>query len=98
MGQSFACCSNNNVDNNDIKTNDFNNQLSRLKNSDKIYLIIKIQAAFRGYLTRKKVQRIRDQAGYRYGGGGMFNNHSPDGVQNYDNPDVLVTFQGFLYL
>ena len=65
MGQSFACCSNNNVDNNDIKTNDFQNAFNRLKSSDKINLIIKLQAAFRGHLARKRVQRIRDQSGYR---------------------------------
>ncbi len=91
MGQSFACCSNNNVDNNDIKTNDFHNSLSKLKSADKIALIVKLQAAFRGYMARKRVQRIRENTGYRYGGGGMFNNHSPDGVQNYDNPDVIVS-------
>ena len=91
MGQTFACCSNNNVDNNDIKTNDFNNALSRLKQSDKLYLIVKIQSTFRGYLTRKRVRRLRESNGYGGGRGGMFNNHSsPDGVQNYENPDVLV--------
>jgi hypothetical protein len=89
MGQTFACCSNNNVDNNDIKTNDFHNSLSKLKSSDKLRLIIKVQAFFRGVLARKRVQRIRENSGQRFGGaGGMFNNHSPDGVQNYDNPDV----------
>lgn len=31
MGQTLACCSNNNVDNNDIKTNDFQNAFNRLK-------------------------------------------------------------------
>jgi hypothetical protein len=82
------------VDNNDIKTNDFNNALSRLKQSDKIFLIVKIQSAFRGYMARKRVRRLRDSNGYA-GRGGMFNNHSsPDGVQNYDNPDVLVRLNG----
>jgi hypothetical protein len=79
MGQTFACCSNNNVDNNDIKTNDFTNAFNKLKQSDKLYLVIKIQAAFRGYMGRKRVQRLRDNSGYR---GGLFNNHnmSPNGV------------------
>lgn len=60
MGQTFACCSNNNVDNNDIKTNDFHNSLNKLKSSDKLALIVKIQALFRGVLARKRVQRVRD--------------------------------------
>ena len=95
MGQAMACCSNNNVDNNDIKTSDFNNAYNRLKQSDKIFLVIKIQAAFRGFLGRKRVQRIREKTGYaRAGAGGMFNNHaSPDGVNNYDNQDVIVSDQ-----
>lgn len=88
----MACCSNNNVDNNDIKTNDFNNAFNRLKQSDKILLVIRIQAAMRGFLARKRVQRIREQSGYSRGAGGMFNNHaSPDGVNNYDNQDVIVS-------
>lgn len=80
------------MDNNDIKTSDFNNAYNRLKQSDKIFLVIKIQAAFRGYMGRKRVQRIREKTGYaRAGAGGMFNNHaSPDGVNNYDNQDVIV--------
>jgi len=33
---------------------------------------------------------MKESQGYRQGG--MFNNHqmSPDGVNNYDNPDVIV--------
>jgi hypothetical protein len=66
MGQTFACCSNNNVDNNDIKTNDFSNSLNRFKQAgDKIQYIIKLQALFRGHLTRKKVNRMKESAGYR---------------------------------
>ena len=42
MGQTFACCSNNNVDNNDVKTNDFSNTFNKLKHPDKIRLIIRL--------------------------------------------------------
>ena len=70
MGQNLTCCSNSNVDTtNDFKTNDFKNQYKITK--DKMHLIIRIQAAFRGFLARKRVQRIREQTGYT--GGGMFN-------------------------
>ena len=58
MGQSLACCSNSNIDNNDIKTNDFKNDYQRLK-TDKLYLIIRLQAAFRGYLARKHISSLR---------------------------------------
>ena len=75
MGQALGCCSNNNVDNNDLKTNDFSNNLSKLKHPEKLRLIIKIQASMRGFLGRKRVQKLR---GGNTGGtykGGLFNNH-----------------------
>ncbi len=55
MGQTMACCGKSEIDSNDVKTNDFNNAYSNLKHSDKVALIIKIQAAFRGYRARKRV-------------------------------------------
>lgn len=70
MGQNLTCCSNSNVDTtNDFKTNDFKNQFKYTK--DAMFHIIRIQASFRGFLARKRVQRIREQTGYT--GGGMFN-------------------------
>ena len=42
MGQTMECCSNSNVDHNDVKTNDFQNLYSKLKTADKIRLIVKI--------------------------------------------------------
>ena len=51
----MTCCGNSNVDNNDIKTNDFNSKYANLKQADKVRLIIRIQAAFRGFLTRKRI-------------------------------------------
>jgi hypothetical protein len=56
---------------NDIKTNDFNNAFNRLKSSDKIYLIIRLQASFRGYLARKRVRRIKESRGGSMRGMGM---------------------------
>ncbi len=55
MGQALGCCGNNNVDNNDVKTNDFSNTLSQLRAPNKLRYIVKIQAIMRGYLTRKRV-------------------------------------------
>jgi hypothetical protein len=43
MGQTMACCGNNDKDNNEIKTNnDFNNKFSKLAHPDKVALIVKI--------------------------------------------------------
>ena len=54
MGQNLTCCSNSNVDTtNDFKTNDFKNQFKIPK--DKMHYIVRIQAIFRGYLTRERV-------------------------------------------
>ncbi len=86
----MACCGKSEIDTTDIKTNDFTKHYAKLKHSDKVSLIIRIQAFFRGYRARKRIQRFRDQqteAGYHKG---MPNVQiSPDGVQNYDNPDVI---------
>ena len=52
MGNSLACCGKNEADPNNFKVDEFNN----LKGSDKIRMIIKIQAFFRGVLARKRVK------------------------------------------
>ena len=51
----MACCGKSEIDSNDIKTNDFTKHLQKLHGSDKISLIIRIQANFRGFLARKRV-------------------------------------------
>jgi len=53
-------------------------------------LIVRIQAAFRGFMARKRVRRIRESQGYK---GNIMSNFqmSPNGQYNYDNPDVLVS-------
>ena len=83
MGQTMTCCGNSNVDNNDIKTNDFHNKYSNLKNADKVNMIIKIQAVFRGYLTRKRIQEIQGTRGFSGMGG------YDGGMQNYENEGVM---------
>jgi hypothetical protein len=60
MGQAMACCSNQNVDSNDIKTNDFNTKWQNMKHSEKVALIVRIQAAFRGFRARKRVRKLLD--------------------------------------
>ena len=66
----MTCCGNSNVDNNDIKTNnDFNSKYAGLKQSDKVHMIVKIQAVFRGYMTRKRIQEIRGTRGFSGMGG-----------------------------
>ena len=89
MGQSMACCSNSEVDNNDIKTNnDFTKNNSKLKHHEVVSNVVKIQAAYRGYRDRKLVSQFREM---RYQEGGYMN---PDGTEfgnngNYENPDVI---------
>jgi len=68
MGQTMACCGKSDIDSNDIKTNDFTNQYTNLKHSDKEALIVKIQAAYRGHRARKRVSKMRSTRG---GGPGM---------------------------
>jgi len=53
----MACCGKSEIDSNDVKTNnDFTRHYSKLKHSEKIALVIKIQAFFRGYRTRKMIE------------------------------------------
>jgi len=58
----MACCGNSNVDNNDIKTVGFIG-LGHLKGADKLAVIVKIQAAFRGFMGRKRVNNLRNYGG-----------------------------------
>lgn len=91
MGQTLGCCGKSEIDSNDIKTNnDFTNQYSRLKHSDKVIMIVRIQAGIRGFLARKRVRKLRESRGYRSGGTMPNYQLSPDGQINYDNPDVIV--------
>lgn len=88
MGQAMACCSKQDIDSNDIKTNDFNTKWQNMKHSDKVALIIRIQAAFRGFKARMRVKRLLDAQGFHPGMGHY--QGSPDGATNYENPDVMV--------
>ncbi len=71
-----------------MKTNDFYHNRD-FKNSDKLYLIVKIQSAFRGYLARKRVHELYSSKQNREGM--MQNMGAEDGIQNYDNAEVLVS-------
>ena len=51
----MACCGKSEIDSNDIKTNDFAKDYQRLKHADKVALIIKIQAFFRGFRDRRRI-------------------------------------------
>lgn len=82
MGAAVACCGNNDPEKCEVKTHDpAVGHTREMRDSDKIYLIVKIQAIFRGYLTRKRIREVR-------GSDGMMNRPSYDGVANYDNPEV----------
>jgi hypothetical protein len=56
----MACCSKQDIDSNDIKTNDFDSKWQNMKHSDKVALIVRIQAAFRGFRARMRVSRLLD--------------------------------------
>jgi hypothetical protein len=56
----MACCSKQDIDSNDIKTNDFHSKWQNMKHIDKVVLIVRIQAAFRGFRARKRVSRLLD--------------------------------------
>jgi hypothetical protein len=88
MGQAMACCGKSEIDSNDVKTNDFTNAYKQLKHSDKIKVIVRIQAFVRGCLARKRVQKLREYRGVHPGMGNY--QMSPDGVQNFENPDVIA--------
>lgn len=95
------CCSNSHVDNNDVKReHHYDPQfMERLKQPSMIAWIVKIQAAFRGYMARKYVKAIKQEYYTVFnrrasGGPGMMhfaNDGTGDIVYNYDNPDVMVT-------
>ena len=51
MGNSFACCGKNDQDPNNLDTT----KLGNYHGAAKLRMIVKIQAAFRGFLTRKQV-------------------------------------------
>lgn len=54
-----------------------------------IVRIIRIQAAFRGYMARKYVRAVK-QSYYAAQGMMHFQNDGGDIVYNYDNPEVMV--------
>jgi len=53
MGNSMACCGKSESDPNNINTAGFSRDIN---SSDKIALIIKIQAGMRGFLARRRVK------------------------------------------
>lgn len=78
------------MDNNDIKNPSYDQYAAdRLRHPNQIALIIKIQAAFRGYMARKYIRQIKESQ-YHHG---FSYNHNVDNhgepVYNYDNPDVI---------
>ena len=84
MGNSLACCGSSEADKNNMDTDHFTKDLH---SADKIRMIIKIQATFRGFLDRKRVGTLRVIGGHK---SMMHSNHAYQGVANYENPDVLV--------
>lgn len=69
MGQALACCSKSEVDTNDIKTQGHIDILDQLKSAQNVRMIVHIQAAVRGFLTRKHVQQLKESLDYDFGPG-----------------------------
>ena len=84
MGSAMACCGKQEDDQNNLNTQGFTKDMH---SNDKIRRIVKIQAIFRGYLTRKRVRALRDSGGTK----SMMNNFNYNGPENYENPEVLVS-------
>jgi len=83
MGSAMGCCGKSDEDANNMSIGatlggrDF-------QSGDKFKRIVKIQAAIRGYLTRKRIRGLKDQDGFK----SMMNNFNFSGPANYDNPEV----------
>lgn len=65
MGNAMACCGKTDSDPNNINTGGFGVGTTGDKKGShlNIVLVVKIQAAIRGYLDRKRVKRIKNQGG-----------------------------------
>ncbi len=96
-----SCCTTDTLQNKDINmqkgyqgsTNDARfkhlfdeREVLGLRGADKIYLIVKVQAAVRGIIARRKVKRIY---GFETTFGGRRLDDMNGGVANYDNPVVI---------
>ena len=97
MGQTLACCGKSDTEVGEVKTNNFykdhgvSSRFLQLSLREQIRIVIKIQALFRGYLARKRVQQIKQSMGYRTNQGMMVNYPVDANIPlNYDNPDVMV--------
>lgn len=84
MGNGMACCGKQDDDPNNLNTA----TLGKDKHSlNKLRMIVKIQAAIRGYLTRKRVRGLKEG---QFGGKAMMNHFNFSGPTNFENPDVQV--------
>ena len=82
----MTCCGKNDFEPNEVQTDPFGG-MKDLKSVDKIALIVRIQKQFRGFMSRKRVKRLRETGGHHTM---PRSSMGPDGTFNYDNPDVLV--------
>lgn len=80
MGNSFACCGKSDVDPNNLDTTKFQNY----QGPSKLRAIIRLQAAFRGFLARRRVKTMKESMGVK----SMMNHFDFTGPANYDNPEV----------
>ncbi len=85
MGQSMTCCGGDKDDPNDFKT-DFGMNKD-MNHPDKIKVIVRIQALYRGFKARMRVAEIKATRGPSIMGKFAV---SPDGKANYDNQEVMV--------
>ena len=93
MGQALACCSKSDVDSNDIKTQGYQYLADRFTHPNTIYIIVRIQAAFRCYMAMKYVKRVREHQYQQFPN--SYNNVNSDVPFNYENPDVIVIITYF---
>jgi hypothetical protein len=91
MGTALGCCSKNDEDTHNVNMMFLDAAI--FNNRDKLRLIVRIQAVFRGYLTRKRVRAILEAEGVNTMSGALMGKlgGASDGPPNYENPDVLVS-------
>jgi len=81
----MACCGKTDSDPNNVNTSGFTNQGDRKGAHFNIQSVVKMQSLIRGFLARRRVQRLRESSGRRMMHYGNYN-----GQANYENQDVQV--------
>lgn len=87
MGNAMGCCGKSDDDPNNVNTTGgVHLNAKDFHSGEKLRRIVRIQAAFRGFLGRKRAQNIR--SGAVTAPKSMMHHFNFSGPANYDNPEV----------